>query len=243
MSTVQVNPPKPKRRWIQFSLRMFLAFVAVVAVGCGWFAYKLNQAREQRQAVEAIQRLGGHVAYDYTYKKDSRSPEWLISLFGLDCFHFVECVSFDGASVTDDDLNQAIQPLCGLLKLRTLCLTSTHITDNGLRFVSGLSQLHELTLTGNLRITDAGLKHLRKLKALSLLDLSSTNITDNGLADLAVLPSLQVLILVGTDISDAGLKYVDQMKTLQNLLLHHTKVTDSGVEKLKTALPDLDARR
>ena len=69
MSTVQANPPKPKRRWIHFSLRMFLDFVAVIAIGCGWFAYKLNQARQQRQAVEAILKLGGHVTSDYTYDK------------------------------------------------------------------------------------------------------------------------------------------------------------------------------
>ena len=59
------HPPKLKRRWHQYSLRTLLIFVAVAAVFCSWFAVRMQRAKRQREAVEAISKAGAIVWYDY----------------------------------------------------------------------------------------------------------------------------------------------------------------------------------
>lgn len=55
-----------KRRF-QFGLRTLLSFVTLFAIVCSWFAVKLQQAKRQREAVEALLQLGGYVGYDHPF--------------------------------------------------------------------------------------------------------------------------------------------------------------------------------
>jgi hypothetical protein len=71
----------PQRTWSRFSIRAMMAFVLVVAVLLGW---KVNRAREQREAVAAVESAGGWVHYDYELVggkvvagRGPRAPRWL----------------------------------------------------------------------------------------------------------------------------------------------------------------------
>jgi hypothetical protein len=66
MSTIP--SPKRRRRFLQFSVRTLLVFVLLVSIGMSWFAVKMQKARRQREAVEAIVKAGRLVAYDYQYR-------------------------------------------------------------------------------------------------------------------------------------------------------------------------------
>lgn len=55
---------KRRRRWFQYSLRSFLVVVTALAV---WLGVVVNRAREQREAVKAIEALGGSVMYDWHF--------------------------------------------------------------------------------------------------------------------------------------------------------------------------------
>ena len=70
MTVNDSDPPKPVRRWYQFSLRTLLLVMTVFAV---WLGIKIHQARQQKQAVAAIEKLGGTVYYDYQVTTDSRA--------------------------------------------------------------------------------------------------------------------------------------------------------------------------
>ena len=49
-------------RWrFQFSIRSLLVLTVAVAIPCSWLAVEMKRAREQREAVEGIVRLGGGV--------------------------------------------------------------------------------------------------------------------------------------------------------------------------------------
>ena len=55
---------KLTRRWFQYSLRTFLVVLTAFAV---WRGVVIHRAREQREAVKAIEAAGGIVRYDWQY--------------------------------------------------------------------------------------------------------------------------------------------------------------------------------
>ncbi len=95
------------RRWLQFSLRTFLI---VLTVGCLWLGSKVERARKQREAVEAIEAVGGVVQYDWqgdiaSWKciaefrlapvaTEPPTPKWLRVLVGDHWFQNVKSVVF-----------------------------------------------------------------------------------------------------------------------------------------------------
>jgi hypothetical protein len=144
--------PKPRRRWLQFSLRTLLVVVLICSAPCGWFAYKVKQAREEWAAVESVQNLGGWIR---TSPDPPRPvPAWLCGILGHGFASNIIDVHL-GSSATVDWL----QHLKKLPHLECLDLNGTAITDEGLAYLKDSPQVQKLDL-GNSEITDAGLKHL-----------------------------------------------------------------------------------
>ena len=250
------------RRFLQFSLRALLVFVLLVSVGMSWFAVKLERARRQKEAVEAIEKAGGEVGYDYDLARFENPsaepfvPEWVRAICVDDFFYdvvwvhvYFECFGDDEAiylkgltdvtrlEVIDTEITDAgLKHLEGLSSLTHLDLSQNEITDAGLEHLEGLSNLEWLHL-GYTHITDAGLEHLQGLTNLELLDLCDTQVTDHGLERLN---SLGALYLGHTHITDAGLKHLEGMSSLKSLYLKSTQVTPEGVKKLQEALPDCE---
>jgi hypothetical protein len=115
---------KPARRWFQYSLRSFLILLTALAV---WLGVVVNRAREQREAVKAIDAEGGWVRYDWEEdpfgSEDQKPPEpaWLLRLFGKDFFRNVESVGF----LTTSDFRRLVPHLKRLRKLRTVSVPAT----------------------------------------------------------------------------------------------------------------------
>jgi Leucine-rich repeat (LRR) protein len=229
---------KPKLRWYQYSLRTLFVFMTLCAVACSWLAVKMRQAKKQQEAVEAIQKVGGSVTYDYVYagKPNPQPPPWLRELFSDDFFATVACVDFDNTQVTDAGLEK----LKGLTQLQALFLENTQVTDAGLESLKGLTQLKLLSLD-NTQVTDAGLENLKGLTQFQALALDNTQVTDAGLENLKGLTQLDGLSLDNTQVTDAGLENLKGLTQLVLLSLNNTQVTDAGLEKLKglTQLLDL----
>jgi Leucine-rich repeat (LRR) protein len=179
-------PPKSRRRWLRFSLRTLLVFVLVLSVPLGWFAWRLDKARRQREVVEAILKAGGSVVYDYQLDKDGRpnggepmTPAWLRKSLGDDFFREVMWVNFHLTQVTDAGLEY----IKGLNNLEELDLGNTQVTDAGLEHFKGLNSLEGLWLD-NTQVTDAGLKHLKGMTNLRELYLNDTQVTDESVEKL-----------------------------------------------------------
>jgi hypothetical protein len=207
-ATITIAPPKRQRRWLQFSVRTLLVLILVASVGLAWIASKLKQSREQRQAVQAIQRLGGTAIYKggETEPKAPLGFDWLTSLLGDDFFSDCVTVEFQNA------------------------------TDAGLVHLQKLHQLREVYLGGAL-ITDDGLAHVESLLQLQELSLENTQITSAGLARLKGLSQLKTLNVAGTSITDGGLLELTALKQLRDLDLRRTRVTESGAKEFRKALP------
>ena len=100
MTTDHPTPPKPRRRWFQFSLRTLFVLLTVL---CVWLAVTVNRARKQREAVAAIEAVGGMVLYEHQYDdSEPPGPKWLRELVGDEYFVSVDVVFF--VEATDADL-------------------------------------------------------------------------------------------------------------------------------------------
>lgn len=117
------------RRWLQFSLRGFFVLLTALAV---WLGVMVNRAREQREAVKAIEALGASVGYDWQdvpldpadpFRIDGPltppGPAWLRRLVGDEFFQNAVSASF----FSEPDALKSIAHLKRLRKLKTVTVT------------------------------------------------------------------------------------------------------------------------
>jgi Leucine-rich repeat (LRR) protein len=218
-----ITKPKRKRRWHQFSLRTLLILTLILAIPCAWLGRKIDQKRREREAVEAIVKLGGDVRY---YNEPS-GPIWLTNLLGERFFDDV-----DDVDLRDANADAALAHVQKLTHLFALDLWESKVTDAGLVGFKGPTELRVLYLQ-KASVGDIGLKCLDQFAQLVTLDLSQTKVTDDGLQHLMGLTQLEMLSLDETNITDAGLKRLKDLIQLRHLTLDKTKITDAGLRSLK----------
>ena len=188
----QVKPvARPWQRFLRFSVRGLIVMVLVIGVWLGWLAHS---ARIRREAVAAILKAGGSVAYDWEYVdgnvtrgRKPWAPEWLVDLIGVDYFGHVTVA---------------------------LIGTRSTVTEAVMLEVGRMTQLQDLILS-NTSVGDTGLVHLSRLRKLTSLHLSGTQITNAGLASISGLTSLSALGLSRTQVTDAGLEHLTELTKLE----------------------------
>lgn len=227
-------------RWMRFSLRTFLLVITLVAI---WIGFKCQRAREQANAVAALQKLSVQVIYDWQYRMGRyelpptsakpSAPEWLRKAVGEHFFQTVVRIDGNFAQIHDADLKILEQ----LPEIRYVSLCDTSVTDEGMRYIAALPNVQFVVLAAT-KVGDAGLKQLTKAKTLRSVTLPITRVTDAGLAALQELPNLERLLLGSTKISDEGVPHLEKLKSLRVLGLQDTKVTEAGIARLTEALPN-----
>jgi hypothetical protein len=237
----KAEPPKRKRRWFQFSLRTLMIFTVICALAIAWVGRWTDQKRKEREAVDALVKLGGHVSFAYQQTGGSGTPPgpaWLRKLVGDNAFSEVEEVSFigdteyvhgGGSNVSDE----ALVNLTALAATKRLELLITpKITDAGLANVRGLSQLDRLAIQGT-QLTDVGLQNLLGLPQIEHLLLADNRITDAGLTKLAGLTDLRELSFRESGVTDAALVNLESLERLEDLSLRGGQFTNAGLAHLK----------
>ncbi len=201
---ISTSPPKPKRRWYQFSLRTLLIFMLVCGVGLGFFGRKAEQVRRQRLAIAAIEKASGGVIWDFEWipypKKASdvaRVPTVWRSLLGDDFFDKVVVVS-----IAHDAEMEYLKEFPDLKELDIQC--SHEISDAGLNRLRDVPQLQVLTVGMCEQIHGSSLAKLKCLENLKSLDLTYLELHDDALEHLNALTQLKELNIVG-DFSEEGL--------------------------------------
>ena len=171
----------PKRRWFQWSLRTLFVVVTVLSVALG---IVLHRARTRREALRAIDELGG--GYSITIG----GTAWLRSIVNDDkYFYDISRISFRNTPerpFTDENLASVIDSINTFKRPKLLDLTDTDVTDNGLPHLYRVRNLEGLrlgsTTVADAGLTDAGLVKLEPLSSLKTLDISNTKATDEGIA-------------------------------------------------------------
>lgn len=143
---------------------------------------------------------------------------------GCGCCTFpVICESFD---------RDEFQLIASLAGLKTVAVSSTHITDECPLMLRSQTQLESLDLSNNPLLTDNVIASIKQLRNLRSLDLSDTAVTGRGLAQLAKLPHLKRLVLAGTRITDAALNELGQLQQLEELDLSRTRIQGFGFARM-----------
>jgi hypothetical protein len=90
------DPPKRNRRWFQFSLRMLMIVVTVLAPICAYFGWQAKIVGEQTAMLESIKAIGGGywdvappepaIGYDW---KNSYEPPFIRRRLGEPRIHVI----------------------------------------------------------------------------------------------------------------------------------------------------------
>ncbi len=123
------QPPKPRRRWFQFSMRSLLIVVTLVAgLLVAWRVY-VEPYRRQRETMALITGLGGF------YEAMPGGPSWLRGLFGDENFQNIIEISLSADYDTiwpEKEVSEAdLSHLEGLTNLRRLYLSPSQVSDAG----------------------------------------------------------------------------------------------------------------
>jgi hypothetical protein len=142
---------------------------------------------------------------------------------------------FKQSDVTDE----GIRYLSGLVDLEVLDLQGTAITDAGLKSIAGLTSLKDLNI-GYTRITDAGTEHLTNLQSLQILMLDGTAVTDQGVGQVAKLPNLEQIGLEKTKVTDEAFSYLILMPCLKQVQFDAATVSHETSAQMRELRPDID---
>ncbi|MDO4629293.1 MAG: hypothetical protein Q4C70_08940 [Planctomycetia bacterium] len=127
--------------------------------------------------------------------------------------------------------DEALQLLGQITNLHEINLTSTRITNSGIRYLSRLANLESLILTST-EITGETFNHLDECENLRELTLTSTPFSNDGMAFLSQFQHLDSLKLDDTNITDEGMPALEGLHQLQLLNLQGTLVSDIGLKSI-----------
>jgi hypothetical protein len=104
------------------------------------------------------------------------------------------------------------------------------ITDKGLKYLARMSQLRELTLSG--QITDRGLESLQHLRQLRIFRMYwQRGITDKGISNLRLCNQLEEVDLLGCNAGDGAIAALTGKRNLRRFKTGRN-VTDEGLQLL-----------
>lgn len=140
-----------------------------------------------------------------------------------------ERISLSGSNVTGKRFS-----ILGKIGLKGLDLIKTSIDDRALKAAIAGNTIDSLFLDST-GVTDDGVKELSSLTELKNLSLRNLDITDSPLASIGALPSLVYLNLSGcSKVSDNGLMSLSGMKHLRHLIVHEcSNISTSGIKRFK----------
>ena len=181
---------------------------------CLVFGYMVSAVESQRKAALAVLTSGGSI--EYFEDRDSREPN------SMRVYTIARATDY---SFARDFGKRIAMAACG-----------PESTDESCSLLARVPSIEELYLGG--KVTDAGVGHLRPLKALKKVCLHGPNFSNDAVKVLLELPNVEVLTLDNTSITDDGIGYLSWMTNLKELYLFDLTTTRGVAEQLQTALPD-----
>lgn len=233
------HPPKPNRRWYQFSLRTLFIVMSMLVVGVAWLASIAREARRQRIVVTEFLELGATIKF--SDEQPSR-PE----MFDTDYLGRIEEITLwlpDPDDETTWFANDFLRPqrfnaeigdvswIAACKNLKWLQLVRIGLSD--VSWLAELRHLETLNLSEN-PISDVS--SIRELRKLNWLVLNNTQVAD--LSPLVGLKNLKYIELRKTKVVDVS--SLAELKKLESLNLANSPVSDVSALAKLNALGSLD---
>jgi hypothetical protein len=249
MGTSAAPPVRPnvRRRWWQYSLRLLLVFVTLVACAAAWLGMHVRRCRREEVATRYLASLNAqvNVGYGSPFRDDNTwggeaffqgGPAWLTKLLGVDIYRTVtglNCYAggnrFSYGRGPDGQLRIDRKYVSGL-------------ADKDLEVVGKLAHLRYLQLEAH-PVTDRGVRHLARLSELRVLNLGNTAISDDAVRVVAALPRLRELNVSRTDVTDACLDYLADSPSLRKLNVTITNVSEQAIVSFRRSLPGCEVEQ
>jgi hypothetical protein len=185
------------KAWCPSRVTLVGIATALLVVAAGfWFVLWLGaRSRNERLAVEKIERVGGTVSHSFT------GPEWLQYGPGL-LTRLIPIrpvsVSLSGDRITDAVLTDVAE----LDSVIEVSVGSSEITVEGLKRIAGMKNLRILWLGSP--TTDGWLKQLSGLTNIRTLHVESKQVTDEGLKHVVSIPNLEALYIDSPQVTERG---------------------------------------
>ena len=114
------------------------------------------------------------------------------------------------------------------------------VRDEDLLCLRNLKSLKNFQIGNAGEISDRGLSFLAGLTNLEILIISGPDLTDDGLKFLANMKNLGRLIIYGGKFTDKGLRHLEGLKSLTGIELQgESNFTVAGLQRLRAELPNL----
>jgi internalin A len=158
--------------------------------------------------------------------------QWVQDLGGSitrDAQGHVITVNLRGTWVSDADL----QHITDFPDVTSLDLSLTHITDQGMQEIKGLSKVEDLNLYYTEYVTDEGIAAIKDWKRLKRLNLHGTKVGDTGLEHIAGITTLESLNVGSTLMTDVGLERLANLQNLRQLTMGGNELGDAGLQALR----------
>ncbi|WP_417396975.1 leucine-rich repeat domain-containing protein [Gimesia chilikensis] len=130
-------------------------------------------------------------------------------------------------------LNDAVLELVGQVKsLENLDARDCSLTNKSITYLTGLSKLKALRLSGNEDIDDEAMPNINKLTNLKALMLDFLWVSDDGLTQLKDLQKLEEIYLAKTLIDDKALQTLTTFPKLKKIRLAQNQISNEGLAAL-----------
>jgi hypothetical protein len=219
----QLNPGK-KRTWLENDDLRFLAECqGLQAIGLGG---------NQQLNASGLRYLVQLPKLEYLYLGQTRvNLEMAIALSQLSN---VRLLDLNGCGVD----NRCLLHLANMRSLQDLCLTNNAISDDGIKDLLKL-KLQTLRLTET-DITDAAVETLSTMTSLQVLSLTENRLTDRSIDSLKKLANLRWLQIDRNPISASAISKLVSLNQLVRLDIHECKWNEAEFAELQRKFPFCD---
>lgn len=212
--------------------RMLIAAGPLVVVAIAIMSFMMHGARQDEKTSSAVPQKLPSEGKDFPANKAKSAPK------GWDDAHaealFKDSTDYGSINFSDTPVtDRSMQAIRGNVRLHTLVLNNTLVSDKGLELVKHFSKISQLDLVGMNNITDAGMSAVANQKSLRIVHINNTHITDAGLAKLATIPNLESMGMSYSDVTGKGfLKFLKQEPQLQRVSCGGVGLTDKDIQSM-----------
>eukprot|EP00210_Caulerpa_lentillifera_P004116 g3925.t1 len=203
---------------------------------CSLLRYFSDESFHQLRRLKISQFKDGYDSLSYWTKLTSLD----ISGLSVDVHQYAAAlqslVNLTSLNLGWTQLNdEGMQYISGLTNLSILCLEwCHHLTETSISSIVIMTNLSHLSLCGLYCETETCLQPIQNLKKLNKLDLSGMYLSERALSPLSNLTNLTELNLSANDITSQSLEEISGLCHIKRLDLSRTKIDNIGLLKLRS---------